>query len=97
MTSVGEFTLVKPRAGPRNRAMIKAEDGDNLKKMVLITELLPQCISKMPENMASGVPKEQVLDGLDIDDYDLLSGAMMELMASKADKAVAEEEKKTSN
>ena len=94
MTSIGEFTLVKPKAGPRNRAMIKAEQGDGFKKMILVTELLPTCISKMPENLNTGVPKEQILDGMDVDDYDLLSATMMELMTSSADKELSEEEKK---
>jgi hypothetical protein len=98
MTSVGEFLIIRPKAGPRNRAMVKADTGKGLKFTVLSQELLPACIGKVPDSLDNKIPIDQVLNGLEIDDYDLLATAMMELIESSSDKKIAEkeaEEKKT--
>ena len=92
-TSVGVFELIKPKAGPRNRAMIKAEsDSGHIRRVVFMTELLPKVISKRPENIDGDVPIEQVLDGLEIEDYDLLVEAADKLATVEKD----EEKKVTS-
>lgn len=98
MTSVGEFTVSRPKAGPRNRAMIKADQGDVLKRTILVTELLPSSITAIPPNLDKHIPIASILDGLELDDYDLLSSTMMELLESSKDKEEAakeEEQKKT--
>jgi hypothetical protein len=72
-TSEGTWEIVKPKAGIRNRALEKAETSDGgFKRMVLLTTMLPSCINKRPSNIDPDVPIEQVLDGLEIEDYDKL-------------------------
>ena len=80
-TSIGVFELIKPKAGVRNRAMMKAEtDAGSMKRVVFITELLPKIINKRPEGCDSEVPIEHLLDSLEIEDYDLLASAMDSLV-----------------
>jgi hypothetical protein len=91
-TSVGKWTIVKPKAGARNRALVKAEtDSGNVKFSTLMTDLLPKCISSRPENFDKDVPIAQVLDDLEIEDYDLLVTALSKLLKEHE----TEEEKKT--
>ena len=80
-TSIGTFELIKPKAGVRNRAMMKAEtDSGSMKRIVFITELLPKIINKRPEGCDSEVPIEHLLDSLEIEDYDLLAASVDKLV-----------------
>ncbi len=79
-TSVGTFTLKEPLAGPRNRAMIKAETADGFKSTIFLFELLPVCVAKRPIDVDQSVPIGQLLDSLTGPDYDLLSDALAEIM-----------------
>ena len=97
-TSVGTWQIAKPKAGVRNRAMAKAETTNGqFKKTVLFQELLPKCINKRPESFDDTVPIVQVLDGLEIEDWDLLFEALWELLFGKDAEETegASEEKKT--
>jgi len=94
-TSVGTFTIVKPKAGKRNRALIKAEISNGIiKHSVLTEELLPGCISSRPENFDKSVPIEHVLNDLEIEDYDLLATALIKII-QEHETPEAVEEKKT--
>jgi len=101
-TRVGTWLLRKPKAGPRNRAMIKAEisNGD-FKVSILAMELMPKMVQRRPDSFDVDVPIEQVLDSLDTDVYDDLQEAAMELIFNRftEEKAVekAEEKKKSSS
>jgi len=78
-TSIGTFVLAKPKAGPRNRALIAAEsDSGHIKQVLFITLLLPTAVSKRPENVDQDVPIEQLLDSLETEDYDALFTAMQD-------------------
>jgi len=91
-TEIGTFELIKPKAGVRNRAIIKAETDDgNIKQSVLMTELMPKCINKRPEGIDDTVPIEQILDDLEIEDYDNLFVALSELIGNE----VITDQKKT--
>jgi hypothetical protein len=90
-TSIGTFELIKPKAGVRNRAMMRAEtDSGNIKKVVFMTELLPKIINKRPEGCDKDVPIEQLLDSLSIEDYDALVSSVDHLITNQN----AETEKK---
>jgi len=81
-TSEGTWEVVRPKAGIRNRALEKAETSDGgFKRMVLLTTMLPACINKRPSSMDQDVPIEQVLDGLEIEDYDKLIAGLGKLIA----------------
>jgi len=72
-TSIGMFELIKPKAGVRNRAIAKAEtDSGTVKQTVLMMELMPRCVNKRPEGVDQDVPIDQILDSLEIEDYDKL-------------------------
>lgn len=92
-TEVGVFELMKPKAGVRNRAIAKAEtDNGGIKQSVLMIELLPKCVNRRPEGIDQDVPIEQVLDSLEIEDYDKLFIALSEMIGTEQNS----EEKKTS-
>ena len=96
-TSIGTFELIRPKAGVRNRAMIKAEtDSGGIKRVVFMTELLPKIINKRPEGVDQDTRIEHLLDGLEIEDYDLLVDGADKLTVSTLDKET-ENEKKTSS
>ena len=79
-TSIGTFTLIKPKAGVRNRALIKAEtDSGTVRRIVFLTEIIPHMVNKRPEGIDQDVNIHQILDGLEIEDYDLLVDAADEL------------------
>jgi hypothetical protein len=83
-TSVGNWVLVRPKAGTRNRALEKAESpGGGVRTLIFLRELLPRCINRRPENFDQDVPIEQVLDDLEIFDYDKLLGGMSKLLNQK--------------
>lgn len=100
-TSVGVWVVKKPKAGARNKALKAAEsDSGVFKKTVLMGELLPKCIQERPDGFDKTVPIEQVLDDLELEDYDALVIALSELITTPADVAAldkAGEEKKTSS
>ena len=80
-TSLGVWVLRKPKAGPRNRAMIKAETSNGEFKMTILSqELLPKMIIQRPENIDKDVPLKDILDDLEIEDYDALQNAAMKLI-----------------
>lgn len=83
-TSVGTWGVVKPKAGVRNRALEKAETDTGFKRMILLTEMLPKCISSRPDSFDMDVPIEQVLNGLEIEDYDLLIEGLGILLEQKS-------------
>ena len=94
-TSVGKFSVVKPKAGKRNRAVVMAESSTGvIKQAKLMVELLPKCINSRPESFDKDVPIEHVLDDLEIDDYDKLADALSDMLEGKDED---EEEKKTSS
>lgn len=81
-TSIGEFTLAKPKAGVRNRAMVEAESNMGvIKETKLIFLLLPKCVQSRPENVDDTVPIDQLLDDLSTEDYDALATGLGKLMA----------------
>ena len=86
-TSIGVFTLKKPKAGIRNKALIKAEtDTGAIKTTVLMTELLPHCVQRRPEGCDKDTPIDHILDELEMEDYDNLFQAlasMIDLQESK--------------
>jgi len=85
-TSLGDFELIKPKAGVRNRALAKAEtDSGGIKQTVLMMELLPKCVNKRPEGIDQQVPIEQILDSLDIEDYDNLFVQLSKLIKIDSD------------
>ena len=91
-TEIGIFELIKPKAGVRNRAIAKAEtDQGILKQSVLMMELMPKCVNRRPEGIDQDVPIEQVLDGMEIEDYDKLVLALSGLIGVEQ----LDEEKKT--
>lgn len=91
-TSIGTFTLMKPKAGVRNRAIAKAEtENGTIKQTVLMMELMPKCVSKRPENIDQDTPIEHILDGLEIEDYDRMFIALSSMIGNES----PDEEKKT--
>ena len=73
----GEVVLRKPKAGVRNKAMIKAETPECFKKTIFYTELLPGCIKSHPW----GIRKVSIsLEALEIEDYDLLIDGLETLL-----------------
>lgn len=90
-TSIGKFVLVKPKAGVRNRALAKAEtDSGRVKESVLMAELLPSCVMQRPEHLDKDIPIADILDELEIEDFDKLFLSLTSLINPEA------EEKKTS-
>lgn len=88
-TSVGTWTIIKPKAGVRNRALAKAETSDgNFKRVFFLSELLPKCVNKRPENFDPDVPIEQVLDDLSMEDYDCLSDALTKLIVPDEEESI---------
>lgn len=72
-TSLGKFEMIKPKAGMRNKALLKAEGSDgSIKRVLFMTELIPKMISRRPENCDPDVPIEHLLNDLSIEDYDKL-------------------------
>jgi len=73
----GKVVLKKALAGARNKALMKAETVEGIKKTVLMVELLPHCIVSHPFGTT---PIRQALDNLSIKDYDKLIGGLGTLM-----------------
>ena len=79
-TSVGDWLVVRPKAGVRNGALDKAETENGFKKMVFLTSILPKCIASRPDSFDKDVPIEQVLNDLEIEDYDALITGLGKLL-----------------
>ena len=75
-TSVGTWEVIKPKAGVRNTALGLAETENGFKQMVLLTSILPRCIASRPDSFDKDVPIDQVLNDLEIEDYDDLVNAL---------------------
>jgi len=91
-TSVGIWTLKKPKAGVRNKAMIIAETSSGVREVLFMTTLLPKCVLERPESFDKTVPVADQLDDLDTEDYDLLIAGLSDLIANLSNKD--EEDKK---
>lgn len=99
--SLGKWTIRKPKAGVKNKALIEAEiSNGNYKVSKLGVLLLPKCIVKRPADVDQTVPIDNILDDMDPDDYDVLLIALMELInPEEVEEAMSErdvEKKKTS-
>jgi len=95
VTSIGTWTIVKPKAGVRNRALAKAEtESGGFKKTTMFMELLPKCVRKRPEDIDQTVPIEHILDDLSIEDYDTLFEGLYGLINPELAKE-DEDQKKT--
>ena len=86
---VGKFVLLRPKAGTRNKALVKAEGPDGIKQTVMAIELLPSCIKNHPFDLkkypgvAAGAtvsPLRQALDDMETYQYDLLLAGMGDLL-----------------
>lgn len=94
-TSVGIWVIKKPKAGVRNKALKAAETNTGIfKRTILMEELLPQCIQQRPDGIDKDVPIDQILNDLEIEDYDILFTELSLLLASEEDRKVTEEEEK---
>ena len=97
-TELGIFVLAKPKAGARNRAMIKAEsDSGVIRRVVFTTELLPRIISKRPESLDQEMPIEHILDSMSLEDYDKLVEAADTLATPASSTPEEQYKKKTSS
>lgn len=82
-----KWVISKPKAGPRNRAMMKAELGNGgFNRTMFISELLPSCIRQRPEDFDKDVPIASQLDSLEIEDYDDLASTLFDLVENKEEK-----------
>lgn len=67
--SAGEVILHKPKAGQRNKAIVKADTPEGFKNTVFFIEMLPYCIKAHPWGTK---PLREALEELEIEDYDKL-------------------------
>jgi len=65
----GKIILRKPKAGVRNKALMKAEDGNGIKQTTFLVELMPYCVIQHPFGTR---PIREALDELEMEDYDKL-------------------------
>ena len=76
-TKIGKFTLRRPKAGVRNRAMIKASEGrDAPNKLVFIMEVLPDAIVTHPFTDLKMSVKKQ-LDNMEDTEWDKVSSVVI--------------------
>lgn len=80
--SEGLVILNKPKAGVRNKALMKAETGEGIKQTTFLVELIPYCIATHPWGTT---PIRQALDNLEIKDYDKLIDAMGDMFKEDGD------------
>lgn len=78
----GVLKLRKPKAGVRNKALMKSEDGSGIKQTTFLVELIPYCVAEHPWGTT---PVRQALDNLDIDEYDKIIDEMSEMFLGDAD------------
>lgn len=80
--SLGLWKIKKPKAGVRNKALIESEiENGRYKLSVLVTNLLPLCITERPKEVDQTVPIDQMLEDMDTEDYDVLFEALADLVA----------------
>jgi len=79
----GVIVLTKPKAGVRNKALMKSETGEGLKQTTFLVELIPYCIESHPFGT---VPVREALDNLEIDDYDKIMDGFTQLMSEDKEK-----------
>ncbi len=80
-TSLGPFTLRKPKAGVRNRCMIAAEtDSGAFRRTTFLFMMLPKCVIKRPEGVDDTVKIENILDSMETEDYDLIQKALWDMI-----------------
>ena len=96
-TILGVWTLKRPKAGARNRALERAETATGVKQTTFYTTLLPMCILKRPADVDDTVPIEQLLNDLELEDYDALVKGLQELLADESEPTEQSEEKKKSS
>ena len=84
----GIVTLVRPTAGVRNEAVMKADSPEGLRQTVMLFHLLPKCITKHPW---ASKPLKIALDELEIEEYDKLIEALGRLLKPEE----SDEEKKS--
>jgi len=78
--TAGSVVLTRPKAGARNKALMKAEQESKSKepsKTVFVMELLPHCVKSHPWGTT---PIRQALDSLEMEEYDKLASALGELI-----------------
>ncbi len=93
-TSVGVWTIAKPKAGVRNRALAKAETSNGgFKKTTLFMDLIPKCIRKRPEDLDDTININHLLDGLEIEDYDELFEALFHLITPATTDEISDKKK----
>ncbi len=73
----GKVKLRKPLAGPRNKALMKAELADGMRATVFLVEIMPEMIVEHP---FGAEPINTALDSLSIDDYDKLAEVVKDLI-----------------
>jgi len=78
-----KVTLQKPTAGMRNKALIKADTADGIKRTVMMVEMLPYCIKSHPWGTRQ---IRDALDNLSIEDYDKIIDGLSELITPTTDK-----------
>ncbi len=83
-TSVGKFVVKKPKAGLRNKVLMEAETETGFKQTVILMKLLPRCIQERPESFNKEIPIDDILDDLEIEDYDLLIEALNDLIIGES-------------
>jgi hypothetical protein len=80
----GVVRLIRPKAGIRNKALMKAESGEGIKQTTFLVELIPYCIAEHPWGAQ---PIREALDNLEVEDYDELIKAMGPMFSDEGDAA----------
>jgi|TARA_Y100000034_G_scaffold95237_1_gene115579 hypothetical protein len=80
--SVGEVTLEAPIARRRNKIMMESRVDGKLDEMLMMTRLLPQCITSHPFDRQN---VKDAIEGLKCNEYDALINALTELLKPKDD------------
>ena len=79
----GQVIVMRPTAGIRNNAMVKAETSEGIRQTMFMVELIPHCIVSHPWGVR---PIKQCLDSLDVEEYDMIVDAMAKLLGGGSDK-----------
>jgi len=86
-TSLGTFTLRKPKAVKRQEALLTAEkdagEGKELSIVSFMNNILPKCIVGRPESVDKDVPITDLLAEMEDDDYDALMSVALSLVDFK--------------
>jgi len=84
-TSVGQWILKKPKAGVRNRALINSQFNGKTNTPKFLVEILLGMIHKRPDGVDQTVPISDLLDSLEIEDYDALIMGTNDLINQQGD------------